>query len=118
MNWNSIIVAISLVMLTIFVTLWFLMTRANAGGPCSDQYCNAKVETIVVKNEQGEVIDKQSVETLICDDGRKDFLAFSGIAKECKEYWFEMHIAGQWQRKRGYVCQKFDGSWEMVNPQQ
>ena len=27
-----------------------------------------------------------------------------------------MHIAGQWQRKRGYVCQKFDGSWEMVNP--
>ena len=72
MNWNSIIVAISLVMLTI-VTLGFLMTRANAGGPWSDQYCNAKVETIVVKNEKGEVIDKQSVETLICDDGRNDF---------------------------------------------
>ena len=68
--------------------------------------------------EKGEVIDKQSVETLICDDGRNDFLAFSGIAKECKEYWFEMYVAGKWQRKRGYVCQKFDGSWEMVNPQQ
>ena len=55
MNWNSIIVAISLVMLTIFVTLGFLMTRANAGGPWSDQYCNAKVETVVVKNEKGAV---------------------------------------------------------------
>ena len=79
MNWNSIIVAISLVMLTIFVTLGFLMTRANAGGPWSDQYCNAKVETVVVKNEKGEVIDKQSVETLICDDGRNDFLSLIHI---------------------------------------
>ena len=60
--------------------------------------------------------DKQSIETLHCDDGRNDFLAFSGIAKECKEYWFEMYIGGKFQRKRGYVCQKFDGSWEMVNP--
>ena len=53
---------------------------------------------------------------MVCDDGAKDFLAYSGIAKECKEYWCEMYVAGKWQRKRGYVCQKFDGSWEMVNP--
>ena len=68
-----------------------------------------------------DVVDnltKQSVETLICDDGRNDFLAFSGIAKECKEYWFDMYIANEWIRKKGYVCQKFDGSWEMVTPRQ
>jgi hypothetical protein len=29
-----------------------------------------------------------------------------------------MYIAQQWIRKKGYVCQKFDGSWEMVNPRQ
>ncbi len=116
MNWNSILVAIGFMMLTIFGTLAFLMSTAVAGGPWSDQYCNAKVETVIVKNDKGEVIDQKSVETLICDDGRNDFLAYSGIAKECKEYWFEMYIAGTWQRKRGYVCQKFDGSWEMVNP--
>ena len=52
----------------------------------------------------------------MCDDGAKDFLAYSGIAKECKEYWFDMYIANEWIRKKGYVCQKFDGSWEMVSP--
>ena len=82
----------------------------------SDQYCNAKTETVIVKNTKGEIVDKQTVETLVCDDGAKDFLAYSGIAKECKEYWFEMYISQQWIRKKGYVCQKFDGSWEMVNP--
>ena len=75
MNWNSIIVAISLVMLTIPVTLGFLMTRANAGGPGVINIATQKVQTIVVKNEKGEVIDKQSVETLICDDGRNDSLS-------------------------------------------
>ena len=55
---------------------------------------------------------------MVCDDGAKDFLAYSGIAKECKEYWFDMYIANEWIRKKGYVCQKFDGSWEMVNPKQ
>ena len=116
MKWNSILFAIGMVMSIIFVTLAFLMTRAEAGGPWSDQYCNATVETVIVKNDQGEVIDKQTIETLHCDDGRNDFIAFSGIAKECKEYWYEMYIGGNWERKRGYVCQKFDGSWEMVNP--
>ena len=71
---------------------------------------------MITKNTKGEVVNKQTVETLVCDDGAKDFLAYSGIAKECKEYWFDMYIANEWIRKKGYVCQKFDGSWEMVSP--
>jgi|SRR6056300_977202 surface antigen len=91
-------------------------TTAHAGGVWSDQYCNVKTETVITKDTQGKVINKEIVETLVCDDGAKDFLAYSGIAKECKEYWFDMYISQQWIRKKGYVCQKFDGSWEMVNP--
>tara|TARA_E500000178_G_scaffold230700_1_gene227220 strand:+ start:2746 stop:3084 length:339 start_codon:yes stop_codon:yes gene_type:complete len=108
--------AISLVMLALGLILFVISTSAEAGGPWSDQYCNAKTETIITKNTKGEVINKQTVETLVCDDGAKDFLAYSGIAKECKEYWFDMYIANEWIRKKGYVCQKFDGSWEMVSP--
>ena len=108
--------AISLVMLALGLVLFVISTSAEAGGPWSDQYCNAKTETIITKNTKGEVINKQTVETLVCDDGAKDFLAYSGIAKECKEYWFDMYIANEWIRKKGYVCQKFDGSWEMVSP--
>tara|TARA_A200000159_G_scaffold105670_1_gene98333 strand:+ start:1437 stop:1775 length:339 start_codon:yes stop_codon:yes gene_type:complete len=108
--------AISLVMLALGLVLFVISTSAEAGGPWSDQYCNAKTETIITKNTKGEVVNKQTVETLVCDDGAKDFLAYSGIAKECKEYWFDMYIANEWIRKKGYVCQKFDGSWEMVSP--
>jgi len=113
---RPIMYAISLVMLALGLILFVISTSAEAGGPWSDQYCNAKTETIITKNTKGEVINKQTVETLVCDDGAKDFLAYSGIAKECKEYWFDMYIANEWIRKKGYVCQKFDGSWEMVNP--
>jgi len=113
---RPIMYAISLVMLALGLVLFVISTSAEAGGPWSDQYCNAKIETIITKNTKGEVINKQTVETLVCDDGAKDFLAYSGIAKECKEYWFDMYIANEWIRKKGYVCQKFDGSWEMVNP--
>ena len=108
--------AISLVMLALGLVLFVISTSAEAGGPWSDQYCNAKTETIITKNTKGEVVNKQTVETLVCDDGAKDFLAYSGIAKECKEYWFDMYIANEWIRQKGYVCQKFDGSWEMVSP--
>ena len=113
---RPILYAISLVMLALGLVLFVISTSAEAGGPWSDQYCNAKTETIITKNTKGEVINKQTVETSVCDDGAKDFLAYSGIAKECKEYWFDMYIANEWRRKKGYVCQKFDGSWEMVNP--
>ncbi len=113
---RPILYAISLVMLALGLVLFVISTSAEAGGPWSDQYCNAKTETVIIKNTKGEIVDKQTVETLVCDDGAKDFLAYSGIAKDCKEYWFDMYIANEWIRKKGYVCQKFDGSWEMVNP--
>jgi len=113
---RAILYAIALIMLALSLILYVISSSAEAGGPWSDQYCNAKTETVIVKNTKGEIVDKQTVETLVCDDGAKDFLAYSGIAKECKEYWFEMYISQQWIRKKGYVCQKFDGSWEMVNP--
>ena len=113
---RPILYAISLVMLALGLVLFVISTSAEAGGPWSDQYCNAKTETVIIKNTKGEIVDKQTVETLVCDDGAKDFLAYSGIAKDCKEYWLDMYIANEWIRKKEYVSQKFDGSWEMVNP--
>ena len=115
---SSIFYAIALSLLVVGIVLFLLSTKAEAGGVWSDQYCNAKTETIITKDVNGKIINKETVETMVCDDGAKDFLAYSGIAKECREYWFDMYINQQWIRKKGYACQKFDGSWEMVNPQQ
>ena len=44
---------------------------ASAGGPWSDQYCNAQIETVIIKNTKGEIVDKKTVETILCDDGRR-----------------------------------------------
>ena len=74
MKLNSILIAIGMVMSIIFVTLAFLMTRAEAGGPWSDQYCNATVETVIVKNDQGEVIDKQTIRMKKLESRQKKWL--------------------------------------------
>jgi len=108
--------AIALTFLVIGMVLFVLASKSEAGGPWSDQYCNAQTETIIIKDAKGNITDKKTVEKMVCDDGAKDFLAYSGIAKECREYWFSMNLNNQWIRKKGYVCQKFDGTWEMVDP--
>ena len=87
---------------------------AVGGGPWSNQYCNLKTETVIVKDPQGNIIKEDTVEKMLCDDGRKDFLEYSGIAKSCREFWYEIKLADNWVNKKGYVCQKFDGSWEIV----
>ena len=88
---------------------------ASAGGPWSNQYCNLKTETVIIKDAKGNIIQEDSVEKLVCDDGRKDFLQYSGIAKSRREFWYEISLNGSWVNKKGYVCQKFDGSWEIVH---
>lgn len=98
----------------LLVILWF--GNAQAGGPWSNQYCNLKTETVQIVDQSGNVVDSQTVETLICDDGVKDFLAYSGIAKDCREYYYTINLSGYPIRKKGFVCEKLDGSYEIVDP--
>ena len=55
---KAILYAIALVMLALGLTLFVISSSAEAGGPWSDQYCNAKTETVIVKNTKGEIVDK------------------------------------------------------------
>ena len=50
----------------------YYQSVASAGGPGATQYCNAQTETVIIKNTQGEIVDKKTVETMVCDDGAKD----------------------------------------------
>ena len=94
--------------------LW--TAQAEAGGPWSNQYCNLKTETVNVVDASGKVIDSKTTEVLVCDDGVKDFLAYSGIAKGCREYYYHINLKGYLMKKKGYVCEKLDGSYEIVHP--
>jgi len=103
--------------LAVVATVLFLCTAhsAYAGGPWSEQYCNITTETVVVKDKNGNVTDSNTVEVMVCDDGAKDFLAYSGIAKSCEEYKYTINLRGNPTQRKGYACQKNDGTWEVVN---
>ena len=81
--------------------LW--TTGAYSGGPWSEQYCNLKTETINTVDGNGVVIDSKTTEVLVCDDSVKDFLAYSGIAKECREYYYHINLKGYLMKKKGYL---------------
>ena len=100
---------------SVIILIILSSNKVMAGGPWNNQYCNIETVTLVSKDNDGKIIDQQTLEKMVCDDGVKDFLAYSGIAKECREFWFEIILNNRRTPKRGYVCQKFDGSWEIVH---
>lgn len=100
--------------IVVFLSLALISLAANAGGPWSNQYCNIVTQTTVTKDGAGAVVDSKTVEVMKCDDGAKDFLAYSGIAKDCMEFTYTMNLRGHPVQRKGYACQKFDGSYEIV----
>ena len=76
------------------------------------QYCHTDSEyTLQNGNKANSRVDVK------CTDNPKNkhFLAYSGVAKECREYFYEINLNGQDQYQRSYVCQKMDGTWEIVS---
>lgn len=75
------------------------------------QYC---YQTTTIETNNNTVNSKGLTE---CTDNPKNkhFLAYSGMAKDCREHYYEIFLNGKMQRQRGFVCQKLDGSWEIVN---
>ena len=82
------------------------------------EYCHT-TKDILVKNGT----DVESMTKVECTDKISDqnFLARSGISKDCREYYNRVVIGGQEKYKRGFVCKKLNkngehGGWEIVNP--
>jgi len=76
------------------------------------QYCHTKSQyTLQDGTKANSRID------VSCTDNPEDkhFLSYSDIAKNCREHWYDIRINNRLEKQRGYICQKFDGSWEIVN---
>jgi len=82
----------------------------------SEQYCDLKSETVVVKGKNGRVQDERTIEVMKCNDNPVDrlFHAQSGMAQNCGEYKYFMTLNNRPVERRGYACKKFDGNWEVV----
>lgn len=90
------------------------ISTAEAGGPWSDQYCNLTTETIIIKDTSGKIIDKQTIEKVVCEDGVKDFLHGAKIAKSCRVFTWDMPLGGRQVTQRSISCKRLDGGYEIV----
>jgi len=76
------------------------------------QYCHTKSKyTLQDGNKANSRIDVNCTD----DPEDKHFLAYSGMAKTCREHYYDIWLNGKAVTQRGFVCQKIDGSWEIVN---
>ena len=73
------------------------------------QYCYTD-ETITDYN--GKVNSSKRVECT--DRPAENWRRQLGVANTCREYFYNMRLNNRTERRRGYVCQKLDGSWEVV----
>ena len=105
---------IALVVISLIVGLIIVVSKAQAGGPWSDQYCDVEITKIKVVNEQGEVIENLTEEKLVCNDGAKDFLHGMGIADSCQMFTWMMPLQGTVIKQRDIACHKMNGEYEIV----
>ena len=110
---KTIIKLIALIVLTLIIVLTYI-SRANAGGPWSDQYCDIKTTHIKIVDTNGIVIEERTEEKVVCEDGVKDFLHGMGIADSCQIYEWDIPLGDTLVTQRSIACHKMDGGYEIV----
>jgi len=105
---------IALVVISLIVGLIIVVSKAEAGGPWNDQYCDVEVTQIRVVNEKGEVVENLTEEKMVCNDGAKDFLHGMGIADSCQMYTWDMPVGEVVITQRQIACHKMNGEYEIV----
>tara|TARA_R100000455_G_C6180749_1_gene58687 strand:- start:1 stop:366 length:366 start_codon:yes stop_codon:yes gene_type:complete len=114
MKFDFIFKLILLVMVSLFVMTFYLVTYANAGGPWNNQYCDVEITKIKVVDQQGNVIDNLTEEKVVCNDGASDFLFDMGIADSCQMYTWDMPVGEVVITQRQIACHKMNGEYEIV----
>ena len=115
MNYNFIIKLIALVMITLALMTFYLVTFAQAGGPWSNQYCDVEITKVRVIDQQGNVVQNLTEEKVVCNDGASDFLFDMGIADSCEMYTWDMPIGEVIMTQRQIACKKMDDTgYEIV----
>jgi hypothetical protein len=105
---------IALVVISLIVGLIIVVSKAQAGGPWNDQYCDVEVTQIRVVDAQGNVIEERTEEKVVCNDGAKDFLHGMGIADSCQIFTWMMPLEGTVIKQRDIACHKMNGEYEIV----
>lgn len=107
---------IKLIPLSVIVAVLVGCSSAPKVKPQTEQFCDLKTKTVVVKNGD-ETLAENTVEVMECNDNRikRLFQVQSGMAPNCGEFVYWMKQGGQDVQRKGVSCQKPNGSWEIVN---
>ena len=99
-----------------FLTIGMIIfaTTVHAGGPWNNQYCDVEITKIKVVDQQGNIIDNQTEEKVVCNDGASDFLFDMGIADSCQMYTWDMPVGEVLITQRQIACHKLNGEYEIV----
>jgi len=111
---NYIYKLIALAVITSIVGLIIVVSKAEAGGPWNDQYCDIETTQIRVVDQTGNVIESRIEEKVVCNDGAKDFLYGMGIADSCQMFNWDMPIGEVLITQRQVACHKMNGEYEIV----
>ena len=99
-----------LVTLTSFIIAGCSSSPAIETSPfVQQQYCYTDES---YTNTNGRVDSRTSLECT--DRPAENWRRAFNIADTCREYWYDIRLNNRTEKRRGYVCQKFDGSWEVV----
>lgn len=76
-----------------------------------NQYCYTS-QTIETENR--ESVNSKTVVKCSDDPIEKFIPARTGVGKNCGEFNYWMTLAGKPVQRRGFACQKYDGTYEIV----
>lgn len=89
----------------------FLIGCSSAPKTQTAQYCYTNQEIDV---SDGNTVSSRT-KVRCSDDGvERITIRNMGIAPQCGEYKYLMTIKGRVQERRGYACQKMDGTYEIM----
>lgn len=76
----------------------------------TQQFCYSKG---TIEQTNNDTVNSKFVHE--CDDRpANNWQLQLGIAENCRPHYYDVFLQGKRVTRRGYVCQKFDGSWEVV----
>ena len=103
--------------LIICLTAGLSACSSNPPIKTSEQFCDLRSETVVVKGDFGQVKDEKTVEVMKCSDNRFDriYQTKIGVAKFCGESPIRRYKNGQIIESTAYACLKPDGTWEVID---
>ena len=98
----------------IFAVKLIWLSKAEAGGPWTNQYCDVETTQIRVVDTEGNIIESKVEEKVVCNDGASDFLFDMGIANSCQMYTWDMPLGEVLITQRQIACHKMNGEYEIV----